>query len=370
MSGFQQRFPLTTAAIMEGIRGRWHLGAQVYASRHLQPVADAALGESAPKKALTSDHLLVWMSSSKPVTAVAVAQLWEAGKLELDDPVARHIPEFGQGGKEAVTIRHILTHTAGIRILNVGWPAKSWDEIIAGICRHRLEPRWVPGEKAGYHIASSWFVLGEIVRRLSGLSFSRYVRERIFQPAGMSSSWIGMTKQQYQAIRDRVGTMYDCESDEPKAHNWTSPRLLISANPARSGVGPARDLARFYEMLLNRGEWQGNRILTAPTVEAFTARHRVGMHDQTFRHTIDWGLGFIPDSKQYGASVPYGYGRFCSRETFGHSGFQSSAAFCDRRHGLAVALIFNGTPGAALHQVRMQQVLEAIYLDLGLAEAE
>lgn len=371
MSEFQKRFPHTSASIEDGVRERLHLGAQLYVSRDLDTLADVALGESAPGRPLRPDDLMVWMSSTKPVAAVAIGQLWEKGRLELDDPVARHIPEFAAAGKESVTIRQILTHTAGIRILDVGWPGKSWDEILDRICRHRLEPRWTPGEKAGYHIASSWFVLGEIVRRLTGVSFSHWVRERIFEPAGMHSSWVGVPEAEFSKIEPRLAATYDCRSETPQAHKWTTQRMLVRANPARNGIGPAHDLGRFYEMLLSRGRGQDSRVLQPTTVEALTARHRVGMYDHTFQHVVDWGLGFIPDSKQYGEdTVPYGYGRFCSRETFGHSGFQSSAAFCDRRHGLVVALIFNGTPGADRHDARMRRTLEAIYADLGLNPPE
>ncbi len=361
------RFDSTVAALEQGIERGRHLGAQLYVSRGLATLADLAVGDDAPGRPLTPHTLLVWMSSSKPVTAVAIGQLWEQGKLDLDDLVARHLPEFAQGGKDGVTVRHLLTHTAGIRMLDVGWPSRSWEEVLAKICRQRLEPRWEVGEKAGYHLASSWFVLGEVVQRLSATPFSRYVRERIFEPCGMRSSWIGMREAEFLTLEDRLGTMYDCQSSPAAPHPWTSREMLVSANPARNGAGPARELGRFYEMLLARGSREGRRILQPATVEALTARHRVGLYDHTFRHVLDWGLGFIPDSKQYGdQTVPYNYGRHCSRETFGHSGFQSSAAFCDRRRRLVVVLIFNGTPGAAAHHRRMQRALEAVYEDLGL----
>ena len=79
-------------------------------------------------------------------------------------PVTRFLPAFGAGGKEAITLRHCLTHTGGFRMLDVGWPRSTWDETLAKICASKIEPRWVPGERAGYHQQSSWFVLGEVVR--------------------------------------------------------------------------------------------------------------------------------------------------------------------------------------------------------------
>ncbi|HEX4494972.1 MAG TPA: serine hydrolase domain-containing protein, partial [Thermoanaerobaculia bacterium] len=192
IDGSLDRLPRTRAAIAAGIRDGLHLGAQLYASLQGQAVADAALGENRPGEPLTRGHLMLWLSATKPVPAVALAQLWERGLLELDDPVALHVPEFAAQGKEGITLRHLLTHTGGIRMLDTGWPRLPWDEIIARICAMRPEPRWVPGQKAGYHQASSWFILGEVIQRVSGRPFSAYVREEIFAPLGMDDSWIGM----------------------------------------------------------------------------------------------------------------------------------------------------------------------------------
>jgi CubicO group peptidase (beta-lactamase class C family) len=301
-------------------------------------------------------------------------------RLELDDPVARHLPEFAVHGKERITLRHLLTHTAGIRMLDTGWPAAPWEEIVARIAGSRPEPRWAPGEKAGYHLASSWFLLGEVVRRLDGRPFERYVREEIFAAAGMADSWVGLPAERYRTYAEagRIGAVHLTEPATPaggapaagsrREQSWTSEARLATANPGGNGFGPMRDLGRFYEMLLAHGAGPAGRVLSPQAVEAMTARHRVGMFDHTFRHVMDWGLGFILDSKQYGVdTVPYGYGRLGSRRAFGHSGYRSTVAFGDPEHGLAVALAMNGTPAEAAHERRIRDVLDAIYLDLGLA---
>ena len=182
----------TREALRAGISGGLHLGGQVYVSLEGEPLLDESFGEARPDDPMAGAHLMLWMSSSKPVAAVAIGQLWERGLLALDDRVSDHIPEFGSRGKESITIRHILTHTGGFRMLDVGWPKAPWEEIIAKICRGRLEPRWVPGRTAGYHRMTSWFILGELVRRVDGRPFETYVRHAIFEPLGMPDSWIGM----------------------------------------------------------------------------------------------------------------------------------------------------------------------------------
>jgi len=366
--GSMDRLPRTREAIEAGIRERLHLGAQLYASLQGEVVADAALGEDRPGAPLTRDHLCVWLSSTKPVPAVGIAQLWERGLLELDDPVAQHIPEFAANGKEGITLRHLLTHTGGIRMLDTGWPGASWEEILAKICAMKPEPRWVPGQKAGYHQASSWFVLGEVIQRAGGRPFSTYVREEIFEPLEMADSWIGMPAERYLDYREagRIGTMWNTEGEEPKEQGWGTEERVTRPSPGANGYGPIRELGRFYEMLLGRGSRNGHRLLLPQTVEAFTTPHRIGMTDVTFKHVLDWGLGFIVNSIQYGAeTVPYGYGHHASSRTFGHSGYRSSAGFADPEQGLAVALAFNGTPADERHEQRIRSVLDALYEDLG-----
>src|SRR5262245_39433433 len=125
--------PRTTAALQEGILAGLHLGAQLAVWRDGAEVASGALGENRPGEPLTAAHQMTWLSATKPVTAVALLQLWERGLFELDDPVARHIPEFAAHGKERITVRHLLLHTGGIRRLDLGWPERSWEEILATI---------------------------------------------------------------------------------------------------------------------------------------------------------------------------------------------------------------------------------------------
>lgn len=367
MSFPEERFPTTAAALRETQARGLHLGAQLLVSLRGERVLDTAIGEDEPGRALTSDAWMVWMSSTKPIAAVALGQLWEQGLLELDDAIANHVPEFGVNGKEAITLRHALTHTGGFRMLDVGWPRLTWDETIAKICAVRREPRWEPGEKAGYHQSSSWFILGEVVRRLSGEPFERYVRARIFEPLGMLGSWIGMPAEVYRTERGKLAAAWDTSGEAPRRLDLDSELHATRSSPAGGGRGPMRDLATFYEMLLGHGEREGVRILSPQTVEALTARHRVGMHDYTFKHVLDWGLGFIPDSKQYGETVPYAYGHSCSRRTYGHSGYRSSTAFADPEHGLAVAVAFNGLPSDEAHEERVRAVVEGVYGDLGLA---
>ena len=341
------------------------------------------------------DTINLWLSATKPVAAVAIAQLWEKDLLNLDDPVAQHIPEFAQNGKERITLRHLLTHTAGLRAILGKWEDQPWQQIIATICEARPEPNSEPGKKAGYQVATTWYLLGEIVRRLDGRPCDRYVREMIFEPLGMHDSWIGLPPERYRAYGDRIGFMYDTSGAEPIAnYSHDTEHGAAAVRPASNGRGPIRQLAMFYEMLLNRGavrpplavsqhttdqaapptanaqaltDNHPSRLISPQSTESLTARHRAGMLDQTFRHVIDWGLGFLLNSAHYGdANIPYGYGKHASPRTFGHSGARSSAAFADPEHQLAVAWVCNGAPDEPRHQARAKAINDAIYEDLGL----
>ncbi len=374
------RFARTLAELAAGIAAGRHSGGQISVVRDGVALADAGFGfvrpreesrdalHDAPRDAMTRDHRMLWLSAGKPIAAIAVATLWERGLLGLDDPVSSAIPEFAAGGKERVTVRHLLTHTAGVRMLDTGWPALGWDGVMAKICAQKLEPGWNPGRKAGYHLASSWFVLGELVRRLDSRPFERWVREELFEPLGCARCWFGIPENRLAAERPLIAPAFDTGEGEPRELPWLTDERLTGCSPGANGLGPMRELARVYEMLRRGGELDGRRYLSPQIVEAMTARHRVGLHDQTFRTRLDWGLGVIVNSAHYGdPKVPYGYGPHAGPRTFGHSGARSTTAFCDPDAGLVVALAVNGLPDDETHRARFERLTAAIYEDLGLA---
>ena len=381
--GQSESLPQTAAALARGIEQGLHAGAQAYVSRGGRVVADFAIGLARPGVPMRRDTLMPWMSAGKPLAAVAFAQLWESlseqRSLDVDDPVARHVPEFAARGKEAVTIRHLLTHTGGFRALVGKWEEQPWDAVIAAVCDARLEPGWVPGRKAGYHLATSWYVLGEIVRRLDPgrRDYGTYVREDVCEPLGMDDTWVGMPEEVYRGYGDRIAVMTDTTPDaKPQAADggYSDVAIATVTRPGSGARGPVRELGLFYQMLLGKGVLlgksvqDGTRVLSAETVEALVAGHRIGMYDHTFRHVMDWGLGFLLNSARYGeGAAPYGYGPHASPRTFGHGGSQCCTGFADPENGLAAAIVWNGRPGEAPHDRRLRETLAALYEDVGLA---
>jgi CubicO group peptidase (beta-lactamase class C family) len=352
------------AVLVEGIERRLHPGALLYASVDGKPVADLGIGEARAGSPMTPDSLVIWWSMTKPSVAVSVAQQWERGALELDDPVVQHLPEFGVHGKETITLRHLLTHTAGIRgadaVTSVAPGDAYWDEIVAGICAIEPEADWVPGARAGYHLTAGMTLLAEIVHRLDGRRFEHYVREEVFEPLGMTDCWVGMPSDVVAGYGDRIGTMHSTASgDAIPLDLYDAPAFLRQCVPGGGGRGPLRQLGRLYEALLARGELDGRRVLTSQTVEALTARHRVGLYDETFHTQCDWGLGFAIDA--------YAMGRHASPRAFGHGGALSAISFADPEHGLVAVVQANGMCGNDDHYLRLDAVTTALYEDLGLA---
>ena len=370
----------TLATLQHGIDSGLHPGAQIYVSQRGRPLLDTALGHVRPGVAMTRDSLTLWMSAGKPVTAVAVLQLIDRGRLTLDTRIADVIPEFGLLGKDPITVRHCLTHTAGFRGPLNNFTPGTWHEILERVYALKQEPGWTPGEKAGYHIGSSWFVLGELVRRIDGRTIDAYVCDELFARLGEPDASIGLTAPAWTSREQDVAQMFNTSGGTPIVDpQTTSENANTLPRPGANARGPIRSLGRLYESLLRSLSAQpsppgtgarGPALLSPAMARAMASRQRVGMTDQTFKQIIDWGLGVMIDSKHYAGEHQYGFGPHALPDAFGHSGNQSSCAFADPRHDLVVAWTCNGMPGEAKHQLRATAINAAIYEDLGVVTDE
>jgi CubicO group peptidase (beta-lactamase class C family) len=356
-----EKFPRTCAALETGIRDGLHLGAQLYVSRVGEVLIDEGFGEAREGVPMTRDAITLWFSAGKPLTAIAVAQLAERNLLTWKTRVAEIIPEFARGGKEHITLAHVLTHTAGLDALDPTDPALQWEEKLAKICRFALPLAWVAGERAGYSSTAGWYVLGEIVQRLTGEPIQEHVRKNILTRCAMTNSSLAFTTDELQRIRLATSVMLDTSGeDSTRAAFWNSDAGFTTPVPGGSARGPIRELGKFYEALLR------DELLQRETFDTVTARQRDGMFDETFQFKTDVSYGFILNSNLGGFQMPYGYGRAASRHTFGHSGNQSSCAFADPERQLVVAWACNGMPGERRHQQRQRAINNAIYEDFGV----
>jgi CubicO group peptidase (beta-lactamase class C family) len=294
---------------------------------------------------------------------VAILQLWEQGKLGLDDRVAEYIDEWG-AGKERCTIRHVLTHTGGFpnadaKLFDADMP---YDEVVAHIAASPA--RWEPGTEAAYHPSSGWKILGAIVERVDGRSIDRYLREEVFGPIGLENMRLGIPRDEQAALGERIAPVYwrghvlpivDADGSlqmvpykVDQFHN--EPHFVAKVEPGGGTRGPARELGRFYESLLGVGP----PVLDPRTIEVMRSVHRFGIKDRLFRQNIPWGLG---------VQVVFTGGT--GRRAFGHGGMASSRALADPEFGLVMAVVSNGLAGFVEAEQRLFEVTDAVYSALG-----
>ncbi|HEX6986363.1 MAG TPA: serine hydrolase domain-containing protein [Planctomycetaceae bacterium] len=367
MDALRDVLPRTADAIAADFAAGQHKGFQIYVSLDGETIVNAASGEAAPGTAMTPETLVCWLSSGKPLTAIAVGLVWQWGRFALDDPIAAHIPEFAANGKERVTIRHLLTHTGGFPNVETGYPQAMWDESLAAICAAPLEDGWILGRTAGYHVSSSWFVLGELARRLTGRAVEEFIHPEVCGWAEMPDTSLALPHERSAEYQGRIGWMWRRVGKGLEPLDWHEPPRLTRPSPGSSARGPIQELGRFYEALLATLRGIGSFSVIPHVIEAMVSPHRVGEFDRTFRHVVDFGLGFLVNSNRYGPdTVPYGFGRHASPRAFGHGGAQSSIGFADPEHGLVVAWAANALIGEPRHNARNRAINTAIYEDLGL----
>ena len=350
-------------SLLEAQRGDdLHAGAQIYVSRHGEVLLDTAIGESSDGRALRTDDLMLWYSSGKPWTTVAVLQLWEQGRLGLDDRVGDHLEGWGDG-KERATIRHVLTHTGGFPMFaDPTYDTDlTFDQTLAATVA--TPATWEPGTFAGYHAASGWRVLGGIVEAIDGRRIDRYLREEVAEPLGLTDCHLGLDADQQRAYGERIvpvhwtghrlpkmidGALQMVPYEIDKIHN--EPWHIAKVEPGGGMRGPANQLGRFYESLLGHGP----SLLDPRTVELMGAVHRWGVKDRTFGIKIPWGLGVQVD-----------FTGGTGRRAFGHGGMASSRGLADPEVGLVMVMVSNGLAGLQENEQRNLDITDAVYSALG-----
>ncbi len=301
-------------------------------------VSDIATG----RKMRTDD--LFWIASmSKPMTAVCIGILVDDGVLAFDDPVEKYLPEFhGQWvvqeqspdrrvlvkAARPITLRDLLTHTSGLGEYAVTDPHWTLAEFVKVIAREPL--RFQPGARWAYSTAGL-DTLGRVVEVASGTPFATFMQRRIFDPLGMKQTtfWPAEADADRLAreyIRDeKAGRLKETLNHYMYGGDQTDPK-----RPALGGAGlfsTAEDIARFYQMMLHRGELNGYRILKESTVAEMT-RKQTG--DLRARPGMPWGLGFCvvedPSKMEANASLSPG--------SFGHGGAFGTDSWADPTRGL------------------------------------
>ncbi len=356
MAGLDDVVALVERQWAEGL----HPGAQLYVSLQGEVLCDVAVGEARAGQALRPDHLMLWYSSVKPLTAVAVVQLVERGHLALDDEIGRYVGGWG-GGKERATVRHVLTHMGGFARAETFDDDLSWDEAVARIAAHPADHP--PGTWANYHPTSGWKILGEVIRVVDGRPVETYLREEVMAPAGMADSWLGVPLADQERLGERLAPVHWNGHVVPVLEDGgvvmrpyhiedihDQPWHRAKVEPGGGGRGPASDLGRFYEALLLDG---AGRLFRRPhSLDLLAACHRRGVLDRIFLSSAPWGLG-VQIAGSMSGTIGY--------RAFGHSGMASSRGLCDPVEGLVMAFVCNGLCGPIENERRMTEVTNAVY---------
>jgi serine-type D-Ala-D-Ala carboxypeptidase len=255
---------------------------------------------------LTVEAIFPLLSLTKPITATLVMQLAEDGLVGLSRPVQDYLPEFVGERKEAVLVHHLLTHTSGIDdndlivVLSRLLPHMMASAENAPAGQHPVEHLilelayvWPAAHLSGEvmrYCSVNYLLLGEIIRRVSGRSLDELARARIFGPLGMDDSSYGVPDHKAHRVVRRDFT------DNPAAAFAHSSRGRGMFGGTSGAYSTARDLAAFMQMLLDRGDSDGGRILHPSSVERMTTDQIPGVqaqfHDRTLR-SASMGLGWL-----------------------------------------------------------------------------
>ncbi len=341
------------AAADEMVVSGAEIGLQVAVLRNGRVAAEVVSGVSDPGTgvAVRADTLFYAASTAKGVAASLAHVLAERGDLDYDMTLAQVWPEFGSLGKDQMTVRHVLLHTAGLPGLPPGTTAEDlcdWDRMCARLAG--LRPWWEPGTRFGYHVLTFGFLLGEIMRRVAGRTVTELLRELVTDPLGIEGEVCFAVPRPLmpRVARQVAGVGPPPDPPAPgSALDRAVPRAVrpdagfanradvLTSDIPSMGTMTARGVARVYAALL--GHVDGVALVSPQRLAAMTAVAFTGM-DQVMGFPASWAFGYSPDRP---GGVPSRRG-----STFGMVGANGSAAYADADSGVAVAVMRNRfTPG-------------------------
>ena len=344
-------------------RSGLHPAVQVSIRCEGRTVLDRAIGHArgndpddpadAPKVPVTTDTPFVLYSASKAVTAMLVLKLDELGVLHIEDRVADYVPEFAKHGKDQITIRHVLTHRAGIPAMPPGSDFLT-DPVRAlqMLCDSRPVGR--PGRYLAYHAVSGGYVLGAVIERATGRDARTALRQHVADPLGLRWMNYGVRPEEVELVA------HDSFTGPPvlPPFSWMVERALgdglagvvNTANgaafrtaivPAGNVVTTAGELSRFYMCLASDGSLEGGRVFDARTIRRATTEQSYYEIDWTLGAPLRWGLGLMLGGpvSMFGLDAP---------KAFGHVGFTNILGWADPERRIGAAILTSGKPFVSL----------------------
>ena len=332
-------------------------------------------------KAWERDTLVLVYSSTKGAVALAAHMLADRGLLDFEAPVAAVWPEFAQAGKEDLPLRYLLTHQAGLPVIDEELPVGAeldWDVMAGALARQT--PVWEPGEKTGYHAATFGWLVGEVIRRVSGRSVGTFIREEIAGPLGVDFL-LGFGPEEDHRVSDlhlaqvsaealpslAAAALLEPTSLAARAFN-IAPRgpnkgrnsraFRGSEQPGSNGHTNARALATIYGALGSGGAWRGHRLLSEEAIK-LAGTPQIEGRDIVLQTPVRRTLGFMMPAP--------GTGDARGENAFGHAGMGGSLGFCDPDAGLGFGYAMNQmwTSTLTADDPRANRLMRAVYDSLG-----
>ena len=314
----------------------------------------------------------VW-STTKIMTAICTLMLVDQGLLDLDAPVAKYWPEFAQAGKETLPVRYLLSHTAGLSGFDRAPRTKvlyNWEKITNMLAAQK--PWWEPGTKSGYHLVTFGYLLGELIRRITGKTIGTFFKENIASPLN-ADFHIGLPKEYDYRVGELIPPpQIDLKSlgdVDPKSIAMRSLTSAVGVNvdatktrewraaeiPAANGHGNARSVARVTAAIACEGTLDGVRLLSLETIEKALEEQSYGT-DLVLNVPIRFGLGLGLQSKELPISP--------NQRVLYWGGWGGSVCIMDLDVKLSIAYVMNKMSSGLTEDIRSDRLIRAVYKSL------
>ncbi|WP_326701635.1 beta-lactamase family protein [Streptomyces sp. NBC_01754] len=373
-------FEAVRDAFVRNFERRGERGAAVAVYRHGRKVVDLWAGtrDVDGTEPWALDTVQIVRSAGKGVAAAVPLLLHQRGQVDLDAPVGTYWPEFKANGKDRVLVRHLLAHRAGLAALDTPLtPVEAADGVSGPRAVAAQGPQWAPGTDHGYHAQTYSWLVGELVRRVTGRTIGRWIAEEIARPLGLDF-WFGLPADEAHRI-GRIGPVeppagggeggtlrmrprrlvVDAYSDP---HSLTrrafgaidpfpdenAPAYRAAELPASNGVATARGLARCYAAMI--GPVDGHRLFAPATLTLARTEESAGP-DRVLVVSTRFGLGYM----LHGPAAP-----LLALGSFGHPGRGGSLGFADPESGIALGYVTNGLQKGVTADPRSQALVRAV----------
>ena len=367
------RFDKVRALLVDNLASGSELGASIAVDLYGEKVVDlwGGYADKARTRLWAENTIVNVWSSTKLVTNLAALVLADRGLLDLYAPVRKYWPEFAQNGKDAIEVRHVLSHTSGVSGWETPWTIEDmydWERSTTQLARQA--PWWKPGTASGYHSQNQGQLVGEIVRRVSGVTLKEFVRTEIAAPLSADFQ-IGAQPDDDDRVAEIVPPPpadFDLSStppDSPMVKTFTGP--VGNANAANTiawrradmgahnGHGNARALATVMSVISCGGSANGMKLLSSDTIDMIFQEQARGV-DLVLGVPLRWGLGYALPEPETVTVIPDGDERICF---WGGWGGSMTVMHPDR--GLTISYIMNKMAPGIIGSDRSNAYIGAIY---------